>query len=113
MSKSNKNQHEALRKKVFSDPEALSEYYYFKAQLELAGALKKARVEANLTQEVVADRMETQKPVVARIEAAGGKAKHSPSLKTLLKYANAIGCDLKIRLVPRKGFKKAKRAAGG
>ena len=102
MAKRSTKWHEALREDVLANEEARTEYNAFKLQLDLAEQLKKARQQSHLTQELVAKRMHTQKPVVARIEAAGGKGKHSPSLKTLVKYANAINCDLKIRLVPKK-----------
>ncbi len=39
------------------------------------------------------------KPVVARIEASLGKKSHSPSLNTLLRYADACGMKLVIQLV--------------
>jgi transcriptional regulator with XRE-family HTH domain len=54
-----------------------------------------------LTQEEVALRMGTKAPAVARIESGGGKNKHSPSVATLRKYADAVGCKLEIRLVPK------------
>jgi transcriptional regulator with XRE-family HTH domain len=49
----------------------------------------------------VAARMGTKPPAVARIEAGGGSKKHSPSIATLRRYAAAVGCKLKIELVPR------------
>lgn len=98
--------HDELRKEVLSDAESRAEYEAFKLQLELADKLKKARKKAHLTQENVAERMDTQKPVVARLEAAGGKGKHSPSLKTLVKYAEAIGYHVQVKLVPSKKQRK-------
>lgn len=92
--------HKLIEKKVFADPEGYAEYETFKLQLELAGKLKDARKHAHLTQEKVAEKMETQKPTIARLEAAGGKGKHSPSILTLVKYANAVGYRLEINLVP-------------
>ena len=43
--------------------------------------------------------MATQPSVVARLEAGGGRQKHSPSIATLEKYAEAVGCHLEIKLV--------------
>jgi DNA-binding XRE family transcriptional regulator len=57
-----------------------------------------ARSKSGLTQEKVAELMGTTKSAISRLESM---AKHSPSLTTLKKYAHAIGCDLKIRFVPR------------
>jgi transcriptional regulator with XRE-family HTH domain len=59
-----------------------------------------ARHQAGLTQAAVAERMGTQTPAVARLEAGGGHQKHSPSLATLRKYAAAVGCRVEIKLVP-------------
>ncbi len=46
--------------------------------------------------------MATHNPVIARLEAAGGKGKHAPSLASLVNYADAAGCHLIIKLVPNK-----------
>ena len=40
-------------------------------------------------------------PAVARLEASGRHKKHSPSLATLKKCAEAVGCRLDIRLISR------------
>ncbi len=58
-----------------------------------------ARKAAGLTQAEVAERMGTKTSAVARLEAGGGNKKHSPSIATLQKYAQAVGCQLEIRLV--------------
>lgn len=59
----------------------------------------KARTRAGLTQDAVADRMGTTKSAVSRLEAIG---KHSPSLATLKRYAQAVGCDRRVKFVPQK-----------
>ena len=56
-----------------------------------------ARSKSGLTQEAVAELMGTTKSAVSRLESAG---KHAPSLTTLKKYAQAVGCNLEIKLVP-------------
>ncbi len=56
-----------------------------------------ARSKSGLTQEAVAELMRTTKSAVSRLESAG---KHAPSLTTLKKYAQAVGCRLEIKLVP-------------
>lgn len=88
--------HDQLRDEVLSDPEAHAAYEAFKLQLDLAEQLKAARNEAHLTQEEVAERMHTKKTVIARLEAGGGRSKHSASIKTIQKYACAVGCNLII-----------------
>jgi DNA-binding XRE family transcriptional regulator len=57
-----------------------------------------ARSNSGLTQEAVAERMGTTKSAVSRLESAG---KHAPSITTLKKYAQAVGCDLEIKFVPK------------
>jgi len=56
-----------------------------------------ARSRSGLTQEAVAELMGTTKSAVSRLESAG---KHAPSLTTLKRYAEAVGCSLEIKLVP-------------
>ncbi len=64
----------------------------------LLDLLLKARQEAGLTQAQVAERMGTQPPAVARLERALATGKHSPSLATLRKYADAVGKKLVLLL---------------
>jgi DNA-binding XRE family transcriptional regulator len=90
--------HKKLKQEVLADPEAKLEYEAYALQLKLAEQLKNARKRANLTQQDVAEKMDTQKSVIARLEAGGGKGKSSPSLKTLIKYAQAIGKTIEIKL---------------
>ncbi|HKX39650.1 MAG TPA: helix-turn-helix transcriptional regulator [Burkholderiaceae bacterium] len=68
-------------------------------EYEVARQMLNARARAGLTQDAVAERMGTTKSAVSRLESAG---KHAPSLATLKRYATAVGCDLQVRLVPRK-----------
>ncbi len=63
----------------------------------LLDLLLKARHEAGLTQAQVAERMGTQPPAVARLERALATGKHSPSLATLRKYAEACGKELVLQ----------------
>jgi transcriptional regulator with XRE-family HTH domain len=60
--------------------------------------LLRARHDAGLTQAQVAERMGTQPPSVARLERALATGKHSPSLATLRKYAEACGKELVLQL---------------
>lgn len=65
----------------------------------LADQMLRARAKAGLTQDAVAEKMGTTKSAVSRLEAAG---RHAPSIATLKKYAEAVGCDLQVKLVPQK-----------
>lgn len=69
-------------------------------EYQVIDQLIKARARAGLTQDAVAERMGTTKSAVSRLESAG---KHTPSLATLQRYAQAVGCDLQVKLVPHKG----------
>ena len=62
----------------------------------LASQMLKARTKAGLTQEAVAVLMGTKKSAISRLESAG---KHAPSLATLKRYPEAVGCKLEIKLV--------------
>jgi transcriptional regulator with XRE-family HTH domain len=64
----------------------------------LLDLLLKARREAGLTQAQVAERMGTQPPAIARLERALATGKHSPSLATLRRYAQACGKELVLQL---------------
>ena len=64
----------------------------------LLDILLKARQEAGLSQAQVAECMGTQAPAVARLERALATGKHSPSLATLRKYAQACGKKLSLQL---------------
>ena len=92
--------HDELKQSVMTDPEARAEYETFKLQLDLAHNMKRLREKCHVTQEEIAEKMHTTKSTIARLEAAGGKSQHSPSLKTLAKYASALGYTLDIRLKP-------------
>jgi DNA-binding XRE family transcriptional regulator len=64
----------------------------------LLDLLLKARHDAGLTQAQVAERMGTQPPAIARLERSLATGKHSPSLATLRKYAEACGKALEFKL---------------
>lgn len=64
----------------------------------LLDLLLKARYDAGLTQAQVAERMGTQPPAIARLERSLATGKHSPSLATLRKYAQACGRALEVKL---------------
>lgn len=83
------------------EPQFREAYRALDAEFAVFDELLKARHEAGLTQEQVAQRMGTKAPAVARIESGGGSNKHSPSVATLRKYADAVGCELVIKLVPK------------
>lgn len=68
-------------------------------EYQVTDQMLKARSRAGLTQDAVAERMGTTKSAVSRLESAG---KHAPSLATLKRYAQAVGCELEVKLVRQK-----------
>lgn len=74
-------------------------YEALELEYQLASQMLKARSRAGLTQDAVAEIMGTTKSAISRLEAAG---KHAPSISTLRRYAEAVGCDLQVKLVPHK-----------
>jgi transcriptional regulator with XRE-family HTH domain len=104
--------HKAFVKKMLRQPAVKAEYEAQAEEFALLDELLKARRQAGLTQAQVAVQMGTKTPAVARLEAGGGSRRHLPSLATLRKYAQAVGCRLEIRLRScDSGKTEAKRAA--
>ena len=93
----NPKDHAARKRKT--DPEFRVAYDALEDEFAALGALLLARKEAGLTQADVATRMGVSQPVLARIESSLGSRKHSPSLATLRKYADACGKKLVIQMV--------------
>lgn len=71
-------------------------------EFRLLRLLLDARKKAGLSQEEVAVRMGTTRSAISRLETA---RKHLPALGTLRRYAEVLGCDVEINLVPRRGRK--------
>ncbi len=93
--------HNEMVSKWMVDPEFKKEYDDLDEEFAILKEMLKARKAAKLSQTEVAKRMGTKTPAIARLEAAGGSKKHSPSIATLRKYADAVGCRLEIKIIPR------------
>jgi DNA-binding XRE family transcriptional regulator len=93
--------HKELIKKMLKRPDVKAAYESQAEEFALLDVLLEARQRAGLTQAQVAERMGTKTPAVARLEAGGGTKQHSPSIATLRKYADAVGCRLEFHLRPR------------
>lgn len=92
--------HEQLVAKMLENPQVRAEYERIeREEMPLLDAILSVRKEANLTQEEVARRMNVSAPVVSRLERALLTGKPSPSLRTLQKYAKAVGKRVQILLV--------------
>jgi len=93
--------HNELKQKALRRKGVHTEYKSLELEFALLRAMLAAREKAGLSQAQIAERMGTKPPAIARLESSLTSGKHSPSLATLKKYAEAIGCDLEIRLVQK------------
>jgi DNA-binding XRE family transcriptional regulator len=100
--------HEEFIKKALKRKDFKEVYEELEEEYALIREMLTARSRSGLTQEAVAALMGTTKSAVSRLEAAG---KHAPSLTTLKKYAQAVGCHLEIKLVPESRTNHSTRSA--
>ena len=100
--------HKELRAKALSNAEVKVEFDKLQDQYALLDEFLKARAAQGLTQAQVAQKIGTTQSAVARMES--GRGKHSPSLATLSRYAEALGCKLEVKLVSKTNPRTAKRA---
>ncbi len=75
-----------------TDPEYRREYEALDEEFAMIRALIDARVQAGLTQEQLAEKMETSQSTIARLESG----RTMPSGRTLSRYAKATGTKLRI-----------------
>ncbi len=84
-----------FRARALKRPAVRKAYDDLEEEFAFLDEVFKARAEAGLTQ--VAARVGTTQSAIARLES--GAQKHSPSIATLQRYAQALGYRLEIRLV--------------
>ncbi len=85
-----------LHERWSKEPEYRKAYDALEDEFALAAAIAQARGRAGLTQQEVAQRMQTTQGNIARLEAG----RTTPSTRTLEKFANAVGARLKISFEP-------------
>ena len=78
------------------DPEYVKAYDALEDEFSLAAAMIEARAHAGMTQQQLAQRMQTTQAVIARLES--GRVK--PSTRTLERLAAATGMRLRISFEP-------------
>lgn len=76
---------EDVKKQWLENPEFVDLYENMEPEHKISLELVKARLDAGLTQEDMANLLGTKQSVIARLESG----KFLPSLKTIYKYANA------------------------
>ncbi|WP_281188871.1 helix-turn-helix domain-containing protein [Vibrio harveyi] len=82
----------SLKNKALANPEVKAEYDALESEFKYINTLLSMRESAGLTQSEVAERMGTKESNVSRLETGAG----NPTLKTLMKYAQACGCQLSL-----------------
>ena len=96
-----------FKKKAFEKPKVKEQYQ----ELELAYTLRKKLIAlrqiAGLTQEEVAEKLNTSKSNISRLESVYSNI--SPKLSTIKDYAEAIGYKVRIDFVPKTGKRRGKR----
>ncbi|HSS51344.1 MAG TPA: helix-turn-helix transcriptional regulator [Thermoanaerobaculia bacterium] len=78
------------------DPEFADDLESGYTDFKVGALLRQAREKTGLTQEQVAERLETKKSAISRIESSAGSIRFS----TLERYARAIGWQLALELRP-------------
>ncbi len=83
-----------LKNELLADENFKKEYESLEQEFNFAAKMIEVRLQERLSQEQVARRMGTTQSVVARIESG----RPLPSLRTLMRYAAAVGRKLDISL---------------
>jgi len=83
-----------LKAELLADPATRAAYDALAPEFETARELLGARTRAGLTQSQVAERMGSTQSTVARLESG----KRAPSLRTVQRYAQAVGCRAVVRI---------------
>ena len=92
-----RNSWDAYLKEQLKNPRVRQAFEEESRILDLGIDLAKNRASQGLTQEAVAKRIGTSAPQISRTE----KAPENANVRTLMRYAEAIGMELKVKLVPR------------
>ena len=89
--------HEELKAKALSNQKVKEEYDNLAPEFSLLRGMLLAREDSGLSQAEIALRMGTKAPAITRLESSLTSGKHSPSLATIKKYAEAVNCHLEIK----------------
>ena len=83
-----------IKQRKARDPDFAADYDYGYEQFKIGVILKKAREEAGLTQEELAEKLNTKKSAISRIENHAEDIK----LSTLGKFVKAVGKELRLEV---------------
>jgi predicted transcriptional regulator len=87
--------YEVLKAKALADPEIRAEYEALAPEFEISTELLRARLRAGLSQAELASLMGTSQSAIARLESG----QTLPSTKTLIRFAEATGSKIQVRLL--------------
>jgi transcriptional regulator with XRE-family HTH domain len=96
-------------KKQLKNPKVREAFDEENRILNLGIALATRRARSGLTQEAVAKRIGTSAPQVSRTENTPANA----NVRTLMRYADALGMELQVKLVPGKRRSAAVKRPSG
>jgi len=81
-----------IKDQLIKDADFKAEYEKLKPRYEVISDIIKARVEQNITQEELAQRVGTQKSNISRLESGN----YNPSLSFLEKVARGLGKEIHV-----------------
>jgi transcriptional regulator with XRE-family HTH domain len=91
--------HSELKEKALKRKNVKAEYKALEPEFVLLRELLDARQKAGVSQAEIAERMGTKAPAITRLESSLSSGKHSPSIATIKRYADALNCHLEIKIV--------------
>lgn len=89
-----------FKQKALANSEVKKEYEALSSVYKLRQQLIALRTEAGFTQEELAEKLNTKKSNISRLENINSSS--SPRLSTIEQYADAIGYKVEINFVPIK-----------
>lgn len=94
-----------LKAELLADSRTQQAYDDLADEFDMARQLIEARTRADLTQTEVALQMGTTQSVIARLESG----KRPPSLRTVQRYAEAVGGGVVLRIEPMAPVKRRRQ----
>ena len=85
---------EVFKARMLANPDVKREYDALEQEFAIASELIRARARAGLSQAELAERMGTSQSAIARLESG----RTLPSAKTLIRFAEATGSKVELRL---------------
>ena len=83
-----------IKKELLRDPEVKKEYDRLEPKFDLIRSIIEKRIEKNISQEELADRMGTKQSALSRFESGN----YNPSLAFMQKVAQALDSKLEIKI---------------